>query len=422
MLIIFLLVVLILVAFTTFKSYRSKQAFKMLISLLFIWIIAETVAYGYLLHKILLRKDNNFYLIGNQFILDKLLYKQVYDKYMRVTDGVYGPSQDTGYGLLTDVFIGDERQTTSDGFRGTHNYAVDPSKDKLRIVAIGDSYVFCDGELIKNCWTHQLESRIGGLEVLNFGVSGFGMGQSYVRLVKSALKYKPDIVYLNYINTTVRDGIVPGVFLQGVNLNKSPYYRVEFRLTEEGFDYYSFSALSLFDPKIRDEVIYKRLGIDPKKEIWFNPFFSFSNIGVMIKEKFAPLYYLNKYESKEERRLELNLRILRSLYKLAVDNDFTLVIFARERVKDLDPSILKLLNTYQDRIVFISWPDLYYPMILSEWQKQGVFSTVNETEHFNAVGNLFYADLVGSFLKSRSWKSHGRAFQYNKERNAFIRF
>jgi hypothetical protein len=61
-------------------------------------------------------------------------------------------------------------------------------------------------------------------------------------------------------------------------------------------------------------------------------------------------------------------------------------------------------------------------MILSEWQKQGVFSTVNETEHFNAVGNLFYADLVGSFLKSRSWKSHGRAFQYNKERNAFIRF
>lgn len=420
MLIVFLLFVAIFSAFAALRTRRDHPAFKMLISILFVWLVAETLAYGYLLYTIFVKKEYNFYLIGNQFVLDKLLYKQVYDQYLGARGGQFGPSEETGYGLAKDLFEGDLRQTTSDGFRGTHNYALEPSEDKLRVIAIGDSYVYCDGEKVQNCWTTQLESSVGGLEVLNFGVSGFGLGQSYARFIKSALKYNPDVVYLNYISTTVRDGIVPGIFLQGVSLNKSPYYRLEFSLNEDGFEYYPFSALSLFDPKIRDKVVYKRMGIDPKKEFWFNPVFSISNIGIIAKEKFAPVYYLNNYQPKEDRRLELNIRIFKELFKLARENDFSIVLFVREKFNALPKEIQTLLNSNQDKVFYVSWPDIYYPIVISAWQKQGTFPIVNDTEHFNAAGNLFYAKLVGSFLESKEWSHKERTFEYNERINSFV--
>ncbi len=420
MLIIFCLLFAIIIAFRFFPSRKNHLFFKIIVSILFVLFVTETVAYGYLLWKIPNKREWNVFFVGNQYVLDRLLKReigrQLYGGHL------YIHSSDTGYALGSDVFEGDLRQTTPQGFRGDREYPFSPDPDKLRIVAIGDSYVFCDGEKIQDCWTRQLERLVGGVEVLNFGVSGYGLGQSYVRLLKKAIQYDPDVIYWNYVLTNERDSIDAENILKGAPFTDVPFFRVNFALQKGQLIHKAFGPLDFFDRSVREKYIYGRLGLSEKTSFWSLPFFSFSNLGVIIKIKFAPIYYAKRITKTPELPLDLNLRILEHVLKMAEDKDFSVVFFVKNKWDELPLPVRQLLGRYKHRVDYLTWPSIFYPHILSNAVKsESPFSIVNETLHFNVIGNLFYADMVGFFLKSRPWKHGNRVFYFDSQRNAFVR-
>jgi hypothetical protein len=94
---------------------------------------------------------------------------------------------------------------TEHGFRGVPIPAGRPERDTLRIALVGDSYV----EARQVALEDSLGGRLGGdlascattpVEVLAFGVSGYGTAQEYLLYRERIAAYHPDLVVLAFLS------------------------------------------------------------------------------------------------------------------------------------------------------------------------------------------------------------------------------
>ena len=85
------------------------------------------------------------------------------------------------------------------GLRGSHEYAQTPPETGPRLAAFGDSFTHCDDVENDECWTAQLETSTPGLEVMNFGVSGFAPDQAWLRYQRDGRAYQPCAVLIGYM-------------------------------------------------------------------------------------------------------------------------------------------------------------------------------------------------------------------------------
>lgn len=101
------------------------------------------------------------------------------------------------------------------GIRTQPRRLFDPalSKDKIRIVAVGDSFTHCDDVGLQDTWAYQIEEMRPDFEVLNFGVPAYGTDQAFLRWRRDGRKYKSHIVVL---------GVWPANLCR--NLNVIRYY------------------------------------------------------------------------------------------------------------------------------------------------------------------------------------------------------
>lgn len=68
----------------------------------------------------------------------------------------------------------------SGGIRALREYSPKEPPNTLRIAAFGDSFTFGDEAGDTETWPYQLESALPNTEVLNFGVSAYGVDQMYL--------------------------------------------------------------------------------------------------------------------------------------------------------------------------------------------------------------------------------------------------
>jgi len=94
-----------------------------------------------------------------------------------------------------DFFSGDFITTVKNNKQGLRmGREIGIEKSKYRIAIIGDSAVWGFGVNDQDRISEQLEKKLEGVEVINFGVSGYGTGQYYLQLNRTVLKFKPDMV------------------------------------------------------------------------------------------------------------------------------------------------------------------------------------------------------------------------------------
>ncbi|WP_045860368.1 SGNH/GDSL hydrolase family protein [Teredinibacter purpureus] len=113
---------------------------------------------------------------------------------------VYGYA---GIPNVSKTFLGKTITHNSRGLRGPELPFKKPDNVK-RIAFIGDSqtwgWAVNDGETIPELTSRVLnkELRAGTVEVLNFGATGYGVDQSYLRLITEGLNYDPDVVVFTF--------------------------------------------------------------------------------------------------------------------------------------------------------------------------------------------------------------------------------
>ena len=122
------------------------------------------------------------------------------------------------------VFDGKKLSSNSRGLRGAREPAIPKNADSLRIALFGDSFTFGEDVSDEETFGHQMERLFAAtavpgsptVEVLNFGVHGYGHDQMLLYLREALPIYQPDIVILGYVTddslrnmTTFRDFAKP---------------------------------------------------------------------------------------------------------------------------------------------------------------------------------------------------------------------
>jgi hypothetical protein len=97
------------------------------------------------------------------------------------------------------VFGGKVLNSNSLGLRGRREYAYQKPPGVLRLLVLGDSFTFGQDVSDDDTYCRQLEQRLPGAEVLNFGVHGYGHDQMLLYLREEGVKYRPDVVLLGFL-------------------------------------------------------------------------------------------------------------------------------------------------------------------------------------------------------------------------------
>jgi len=121
---------------------------------------------------------------------DPFLSFLVYDDLMGWT---VGPNRRSATGLY---------RSSSEGIRAPEERMSIPlSTAKTRIALVGDSFTFGEDVRYEETWGHFLEKELGSkFQVLNFGVSGYGVDQMFLRYEKDIPKWKPRVVIFGFIS------------------------------------------------------------------------------------------------------------------------------------------------------------------------------------------------------------------------------
>lgn len=101
-----------------------------------------------------------------------------------------------------------------------------------RIALVGDSHTFGLDLKFEETWSYLLERRLQKCQVLNFGVSGYSLGQMYLRYRRDVLPFRPDIVILALSsNSTNRTMGVYGLTMFATGI---PWAHPRLQITDTG--------------------------------------------------------------------------------------------------------------------------------------------------------------------------------------------
>ena len=121
---------------------------------------------------------------------------------------VYSP--ELGWDGRPTFRLVDGRQTFVPGFRASRapgEYPADPPPDTVRILLFGDSFTACATPESAS-WGQYLESDLlthgVAVQVLNFGLGGYGIDQAFLRWRRYGRGYAPDIVIFGFQPENVR--------------------------------------------------------------------------------------------------------------------------------------------------------------------------------------------------------------------------
>jgi hypothetical protein len=106
-------------------------------------------------------------------------------------------------------------QSNGDGIRSSREYTKVPDRKIVRLAVFGDSFSHGDDVSNEFVWTNSLEQSDARLEVLNFGVPGYGTDQAYLHYRAMGEEFTPDIAVLGLMSENLNR-----------NLNTfTPFYR-----------------------------------------------------------------------------------------------------------------------------------------------------------------------------------------------------
>lgn len=88
--------------------------------------------------------------------------------------------------------------------RNDAKYTVEPPLNVVRIAAFGDSFVYGSGVNGDEAWPSVLEQLTEDIEVLNYGVPGYGPDQAYLRFVLEGRNFGPQITIFGVTTPSLR--------------------------------------------------------------------------------------------------------------------------------------------------------------------------------------------------------------------------
>ena len=336
------------------------------------------------------------------------------------------PDPFLGWSLKPTAVDPEGRRTNSDGIKTAREFSKIPAADRIRIAAFGDSFTYGSDVSDEESWTEQLAGVDAHLEVLNFGVAGYGLDQAYLRYRRDGIPYHPHLVLIGLMSGDLRRHV--NVFL--------PWYtsRTTLPLSKPRFVIEEGRLVPLKNPleKIED---YRRLLENPRftleplgrRDYFFQKYKSFDH-----GYQFSPLFRLFKtlkdrppgprdlvrrhvYNTESEAFL-ITEKLVDDFYKEAIANRAVPVILlfpSREDLKLAErggpkvyaPLLAKLL---EERKNVLDLADVFLEKISETGDLGACFGAKT---HYSVLGNRWVAEAVHDYLTRNDY------FEAEKSKN-----
>lgn len=160
-------------------------------------------------------------------------------------------------------------ETNGQGVRSRRMYAPRPPSGGVRVAAFGDSFVYGNEVANAHCWSTVLEDLDPRLEILNYGVGGYGVDQAYLRFLLEGDRLAPAVVVIGF--SPVDLGRVVNVYRRFASNREVPLVKPRYALGAE-------SRLNLLPTPVRDAAGYARYLAHPglvrelgRHDYWYEP-------------------------------------------------------------------------------------------------------------------------------------------------------
>ncbi len=128
----------------------------------------------------------------NKRILTNLITNNTYYSYI-----IYDPI--LGWTIKRNGVADDMYQANSQGIRADKEYQLIPCENVVRISCFGNSFTHSSEVKNEDTWEEQINAANKDLEVINFGVGGYGLDQAMLRYQKDGILYNSHIVFMKNI-------------------------------------------------------------------------------------------------------------------------------------------------------------------------------------------------------------------------------
>jgi hypothetical protein len=98
---------------------------------------------------------------------------------------------------------GGQYHSSAQGLRADREYAPAPPPGRVRLAAFGDSFTHSSDVADGVTWEVDLDRSEPRLEVMNFGVPGYGLDQAYLRYRQDALGFHPQVVLIDFMSDNI---------------------------------------------------------------------------------------------------------------------------------------------------------------------------------------------------------------------------
>ena len=119
-------------------------------------------------------------------------------------------------------------EVNTQGLRSERLYDPLPPHGILRIAAFGDSMVYGNEVGTSDGWATQMESLCPKVEVLNYGVGGYGLDQAYLRYQAEGSRYAPHVVLVGFVADDLRRLV--NVYRRFIDDREYPLFKPRFVL------------------------------------------------------------------------------------------------------------------------------------------------------------------------------------------------
>jgi len=243
----------------------------------------------------------------------------VYDDLMGWT---IGPNRRSANGLYRSSFEGIRASDEGLSFAKVG--------DKARIALAGDSFTFGEDVKYEETWGHFLEKELGsGFQMLNFGVSGYGLDQIFLRYDKDIRMWKPKVVIFGFISHDVERTMFVYPFLSFPEWNM-PFAKSRFILHEgelKNINVPTFTPQTIFSRGAITELASVEYHKGYKRSDWEKGLYDVSYLSRAFMTWF-PRWEPVAPDASDEALVSVNSAIVKAFTRLAMqDGTIPLVVY-----------------------------------------------------------------------------------------------
>jgi len=155
------------------------------------------------------------------------------------------------------------------GLRSNREYSREPNEKTIRIAAFGDSFIFGSEVPNKDSWSSIVERDYKNIEILNYGVPGYGTDQAFLRYQNEGKDLNPKIVIIGFAPVNLRRSV--NRYRRFMSPSNMVFFKPRFVLDKN-------DKIRLLKNPINSKSDYKKLLNNPKmildvgeNDQWYEP-------------------------------------------------------------------------------------------------------------------------------------------------------